>query len=117
MNVFCYCCSNKMDTELVVEQHHLQEECAICQLPYQLGEEIVYLSCTHHFHSDCILPWLLQGPATCPFCRADQREFSGLARSGVSVVPRSFRAINDIVIWGSHSGEERRTLYESFGLN
>jgi len=44
--------------------------CAICLCEYQPGEEMRYLNCGHHFHSNCVTDWLLRN-RTCPFCKAD----------------------------------------------
>ena len=42
--------------------------CAICLKSYRKGETIFQLSCSHHFHTDCIEPWLMKN-AHCPTCR------------------------------------------------
>lgn len=59
------------------EDDHETVECAICLLDLvQEEEDDKALSCTHRFHSDCILGWLGKcRPAgwnmSCPICRAD----------------------------------------------
>jgi hypothetical protein len=42
--------------------------CAICISNYELNEKVRYLPCEHHFHGDCIEPWML-GHRSCPLCR------------------------------------------------
>ncbi|XP_014666500.1 PREDICTED: E3 ubiquitin-protein ligase RNF126-B-like, partial [Priapulus caudatus] len=43
-------------------------QCSVCMEEFVLAEEVTQLPCDHHFHSDCIVPWLkLHG--TCPICR------------------------------------------------
>ena len=44
--------------------------CLICCEDFQVdsSEFIVQLACTHHFHRDCVLPWL-ESTSTCPTCR------------------------------------------------
>eukprot|EP01118_Nematostelium_gracile_P006216 TRINITY_DN2002_c0_g1_i1.p1 TRINITY_DN2002_c0_g1~~TRINITY_DN2002_c0_g1_i1.p1 ORF type:complete len:327 (-),score=68.80 TRINITY_DN2002_c0_g1_i1:84-944(-) len=42
--------------------------CGICLCEYENGEEIRYLKCNHHFHSECIMEWLVKN-MTCPFCK------------------------------------------------
>lgn len=43
-------------------------QCTVCMEDFKLGEPVRRLSCLHHFHNDCITPWLeLHG--TCPICR------------------------------------------------
>lgn len=43
-------------------------QCTVCMEDFKLEEPVRRLSCLHHFHTDCIVPWLeLHG--TCPICR------------------------------------------------
>ncbi|XP_053623264.1 E3 ubiquitin-protein ligase RLIM-like isoform X1 [Plodia interpunctella] len=44
------------------------EECSICFDVILKNQQVTTLPCTHHFHSDCIAPWL-QEQQTCPNCR------------------------------------------------
>lgn len=47
--------------------------CDICLLEFQVGEDIAWspnLECSHAFHKDCVLDWLVRKP-TCPSCRSD----------------------------------------------
>jgi hypothetical protein len=65
----------------LVTRHYLDEEenashkeCAICLSSFKKGEEVaqsVNSECTHLFHTECIVDWLVTQPA-CPECR---REF------------------------------------------
>jgi hypothetical protein len=48
-----------------------QEQCAICLVEYEAGDEISWShnkSCTHAFHRDCIIDWLVSHDE-CPCCR------------------------------------------------
>ena len=45
--------------------------CDICLLEYRVGETVAWspnLQCSHSYHEDCILDWLVRKP-TCPNCR------------------------------------------------
>jgi cell division septation protein DedD len=45
--------------------------CDICLLDYQVGDAVAWspnLDCSHTFHNDCVLDWLVRKP-TCPNCR------------------------------------------------
>jgi len=44
--------------------------CAICLSNYELGEEVRFLPCNHHFHALCVDQWLLTNKS-CPFCKRD----------------------------------------------
>lgn len=55
----------KFETDLIPQE---DANCAICLSDYEVGEEIRYLPCAHHFHSECILPWLKTNNS-CPFCK------------------------------------------------
>ena len=47
--------------------------CDICLMDYEVGEEVCWSpneECTHAFHKDCMLDWLLRNPK-CPVCRRD----------------------------------------------
>ncbi|XP_048583731.1 E3 ubiquitin-protein ligase RNF115 [Nematostella vectensis] len=43
-------------------------ECAVCQEQLKLHEEVLMLPCNHHYHKDCIIPWLKMHDS-CPICR------------------------------------------------
>ncbi|XP_027153053.1 uncharacterized protein LOC113753152 [Coffea eugenioides] len=42
--------------------------CAVCKDEISLGVEVTRLPCSHHYHQDCIMPWL-SIRNTCPLCR------------------------------------------------
>jgi hypothetical protein len=47
--------------------------CAICLQDYSIGDQICWSKnrlCQHHFHHDCLVPWLLKHNH-CPCCRLD----------------------------------------------
>lgn len=47
--------------------------CSICLGSYRPGALITALPCTHMYHKECVMPWLLQQgrQATCPMCKAE----------------------------------------------
>jgi len=47
--------------------------CAVCLGDYEDNNEIRYLPCNHHFHSECVDQWL-QLNKTCPLCKKDISE-------------------------------------------
>jgi len=46
----------------------LNETCLVCQENFVMDENVLSLPCKHHFHKDCVTPWLEQH-CTCPTCR------------------------------------------------
>ncbi|THG18693.1 RING-H2 finger protein ATL70-like isoform X1 [Camellia sinensis] len=42
--------------------------CAVCLEDFHVEKQVMQLSCTHKYHSDCLLPWLVDHP-NCPSCR------------------------------------------------
>ena len=50
--------------------------CDICLLDFEIDEEVAWstnAACTHSFHKDCIMDWLVRKPS-CPSCRQNYLE-------------------------------------------
>ncbi|KAM7278536.1 hypothetical protein ACFE04_005670 [Oxalis oulophora] len=43
--------------------------CAICFDKFSLGEEVIYMPCSHIFHEECVVTWLRRDNS-CPTCRS-----------------------------------------------
>ena len=52
--------------------HSNNEQCSICLKEYIEENQVLYLPCSHLFHSICILKWLLNNNK-CPICQTDYR--------------------------------------------
>ena len=52
--------------------HSNSEKCLICLENYIENNQVLYLPCSHLFHSFCILRWLLEN-SKCPICQTDFR--------------------------------------------
>lgn len=62
--------------KIVQEQVDKLLQCTVCMEEFKTGEQVKRLPCQHHFHPDCIVPWLeLHG--TCPICRKLLNEEAG----------------------------------------
>jgi len=47
-----------------------QTTCAVCMGEFEVSEELRFLTCTHHFHRECIDKWLSVAPS-CPVCKKE----------------------------------------------
>ena len=58
-------------------------QCAICMEPYEIGTDVtIGTSCTHMFHTRCIMKWMCAKHDFCPFCRVylfDVKKFKDVA--------------------------------------
>ena len=72
-----------MEHEIEVHERHLQEICSICREQYVKEDKILYLSCTHYFHTKCVIQWFIT-KSTCPTCRIDQTSYFGFREDASS---------------------------------
>ncbi len=52
------------------KQTEINEECAICQCKFKIGDKLATLqNCNHTFHNNCIQKWG-EHKQSCPLCRS-----------------------------------------------
>lgn len=69
-----------------INQMHLgtDSHCPVCKEKFELGSKAKEMPCNHIYHTDCILPWLVQHN-TCPVCRLElPKQDSGYGWGGNS---------------------------------
>lgn len=60
--------SNVCDTDKEI-LYSSTESCTICYCDMAVGEQVRKLTCSHHFHKDCVDEWLLRHYRRCPLCQ------------------------------------------------
>lgn len=69
----------RLPTKSYVSSHSAgKTQCQICFSDYSEGEQLRMLPCFHDYHVQCIDRWLKKN-VTCPICRADISESTGVA--------------------------------------
>ena len=52
----------------IVKEFGFENACPVCKEEFVLSEECLLMPCEHHFHKDCLIPWLKERNS-CPVCR------------------------------------------------
>ena len=51
-----------------IKEFGIENSCAVCKEEFIIGEECLLMPCNHHFHGNCLIPWLKERNS-CPVCR------------------------------------------------
>ena len=51
-----------------LKEFGIENSCAVCKDELNIGEECLLMPCNHHFHENCLIPWLKERNS-CPVCR------------------------------------------------
>ena len=50
------------------KDHERDTECAICLKEFEEKEELIFTTCKHLYHEDCLRKWLIERQV-CPLCK------------------------------------------------
>ena len=82
------------------------EMCAICLCPYEDGDILIFPKrCTHAFHKECILEWLVKSHNECPCCCIDMVTKSEIKETSASLIGTERLAQAMAVVNGSELQE------------
>ena len=51
-----------------LKEFGIENSCAVCKDELNIGEICLLMPCNHHFHENCLIPWLKERNS-CPICR------------------------------------------------
>ena len=66
-----------------MKEFGIENSCAVCKDEFNIGEECLLMPCEHHFHENCLIPWLKERNS-CPICRyelpTDDKDFEEMKK-------------------------------------
>ncbi|KAK7401032.1 hypothetical protein VNO78_12343 [Psophocarpus tetragonolobus] len=93
-----------MPTIKITHEHlYFDLECPVCIERFEVGAEARKMPCDHIYHSDCIVPWLVQHNS-CPVCRG-------------KLPPEGHASSHGSLIWGRRNANECVGENKGKGIN
>ena len=87
--------SIELKEEILIElkKNNLME-CAVCKDQFEIQQNIKKIPCNHHFHTECIMPWLKERNS-CPVCRfelpTDDEDYERVKNQKRNIVRNNIR--------------------------
>ena len=81
-----------------LKEFGIENTCAVCKDEFKIGEDCLLMPCNHHFHENCIMPWLSKRNS-CPVCRyelpTDDKDFEEMKKLKTNRVNNNANNINN----------------------
>ena len=81
-----------------LKEFGIENSCAVCKEEFTVGEECILMPCQHHFHDNCLLPWLNERNS-CPVCRyelpTDDEDFEERKKQKLNANNNNLNISND----------------------